>query len=549
MQRPLSLCLILPEGPLCVWQAEAALSAAKRAGSVSVLRLDNAPPPGGAQSGDAVFSWYARLDRLFFKKQPDAFASGRIDIPGLPAVKYLNLAETATLEEARRALCGAELILSLSGAALPRTLLAQAPLGAIYFDHHDPRRGAHPQTAAAFMDGAPGFAHGLVWAREGLGARMAQQSYSAVMPLYLFDNANQACHKAARFPARFLDRLTRAASPEDLWNTCPEVGRTEPQQPPTALATLAFLPRFLARHAAAAYKDIFYRRQWFLAARPVQRSAEHTDDAWNFDGFAPIFPPREAGWADPFPFSRDGRDYVFFETIPMDTGRGAIACAPVDEAGNLGAPRTVLEREFHLSYPYLFEWEGEVYMMPESNAGRTLDIYRAVEFPGVWRLEKNIMSGVRVTDATMYEEEPDGRQSKRFWLFANMSAPGASNWDELHLFLSDAPFGPWQAHPKNPVVSDARSARPGGRLFRRNGRLYRPAQDCTPTYGRRLKIFEVLALTGEDYQERLATILEPELIPGSGKLHTLNTGRTVEFVDGFRLISRFTGKPGRFKDI
>ena len=43
----------------------------------------------------------------------------------------------------------------------------------------------------------------------------------------------------------------------------------------------------------------------------------------------------------------------------------------------------VLKADFHLSYPFVFQHEGRVFMMPEGNSALTL--YESVNFPLEWK--------------------------------------------------------------------------------------------------------------------------------------------------------------------
>ena len=99
-------------------------------------------------------------------------------------------------------------------------------------------------------------------------------------------------------------------------------------------------------------------------------------------------------------------------------------------------------------------------------------------------------------------------------------------------------MGPWSAHAANPVVSDPRQARPGGQLFEWNGRLCRPAQDCSDRYGRALTIFEIEELTTSQFRERAITRLEPETFDAN-RLHTLNSDRWLRVIDLHRDRLRF----------
>ena len=59
--------------------------------------------------------------------------------------------------------------------------------------------------------------------------------------------------------------------------------------------------------------------------------------------------------------------------------------------------------------------------------------------------------------------------------------------------------------------SRARSARPAGPIFAHEGRLYRPAQDCSRTYGGAVVIHRIEALTPEIFREVAVARLDPEL--------------------------------------
>ena len=149
------------------------------------------------------------------------------------------------------------------------------------------------------------------------------------------------------------------------------------------------------------------------------------------------------------------------------------------------------------------EQDGELYMIPETGRNRTVEAYRCVDFPLRWRLERVLLEGVRLVDATFH------RGADRWWMFANAAAQGSRAFDdELHLFQATSLLGDWQPHPRNPVKSDVRGARPAGHLYWRNGALHRPAQICAPLYGSGLSIQRVLRLTPHDYAERQVERLE-----------------------------------------
>jgi hypothetical protein len=160
------------------------------------------------------------------------------------------------------------------------------------------------------------------------------------------------------------------------------------------------------------------------------------------------------------------------------------------------APVPVLNRPYHLSYPHVFEADGEILMIPETGENRTLELYRATEFPLKWELVKVLMKDGVYSDAT-----PLFHQG-RWWLFVTVDVTGNATQDELSIFHSDAITGPWIPHAANPVKSDSRSSRSGGRIIKYADRLFRPAQDCDRHYGAGLVWFEITELTPTRFSER-----------------------------------------------
>jgi hypothetical protein len=194
----------------------------------------------------------------------------------------------------------------------------------------------------------------------------------------------------------------------------------------------------------------------------------------------------------------------------------------------------VLERDYHLSYPFVTEYEGQLYMIPETAQNGTVELYRCVDFPLRWRLERVLLQGARCVDAT-FHRGPD-----RWWMFCNVAAQGSRMFDdELHLFYADSLLGEWTPHRKNPVKSDVRGSRPAGQLYWRNGSLYRPAQVCAPLYGSGLSINRVLRLSTLDYAERQVERVLPSAQSGLLGVHTLNRAGELTVVDAFSRRSRF----------
>ncbi|THF94174.1 glucosamine inositolphosphorylceramide transferase 1 isoform X1 [Camellia sinensis] len=202
--------------------------------------------------------------------------------------------------------------------------------------------------------------------------------------------------------------------------------------------------------------------------------------------------------ADPFLYAQGDALYLFFETKNSITMQGDIGVArSIDNGATWQQLGIALDEDWHLSYPYVFDYNGQVYMMPEGSATGDLRLYRAVNFPLKWTLEKIIMKKPLV-DAFIINR--DGK----FWLFgSDHSGIGTKKNGQLEIWYSSSPFGPWKAHKNNPIYNTDKSmgARNGGRPFVHNGNLYRIGQDCGETYGKRVRLFKVEILTKDKFRE------------------------------------------------
>jgi hypothetical protein len=236
--------------------------------------------------------------------------------------------------------------------------------------------------------------------------------------------------------------------------------------------------------------------QWLLL---IGRAPFPDAGRLNPASLAPIVPPPDRFWADPFIWSRDGRCWVFVEELPFEARIGRISVLELDDALRpMGSATPVLDEPRHLSYPYLFEYSGELFMVPESAGSGRIDCYRCTAFPTRWTLELSLMTGLRAADATLFEH--DGR----WWLLCSARAHGAHINGSLLAFHAGQPLTDrWTPHPCNPLVRDFSRGRPGGRVLPRgDGRLIRPAQDSVPRYGFGLRLMEIERLTADGYRER-----------------------------------------------
>jgi len=240
--------------------------------------------------------------------------------------------------------------------------------------------------------------------------------------------------------------------------------------------------------------------------------------------------------ADPFMIREKDSWYMFFEVYNKDSGHGDIGLATSADGSKWTYRQIVLDEGFHLSYPYVFEWNGEFYIIPESHERGRLQLYKANNFPFDWSYSGTLLIGDFVDPSILFHNQ-------KVWLFTETNPEGN---DSLCLYYADDLMGRWIAHPQNPIIDgDANMARPGGRIVCVDGRLVRYAQDDDPTYGNRLRAFEIIELTTESYKEQEILLSPPLKGSGSGwnadgmhhiDPHRLDDGSWMACVDGCRFV-------------
>jgi hypothetical protein len=299
---------------------------------------------------------------------------------------------------------------------------------------------------------------------------------------------------------------------------------------PGALAK-AVVRRVKQRAVRAAYTTICHAPHWRTGWRR-QRTEPCKHGLGG--GWSDLPDDGKRFYADPFPVVWRGRTFLFVEDFEHAKGKGVISVVEFGANGPIGALRPVLERPEHLSYPNVFQRDGEMWMIPESGTAGTIDLYRATSFPDRWTHEATLVSGVVGSDATLVEW--DGR----WWMFATVRDGGGAFSDALHLWSASDFRGPWTPHAKNPVLIDIASARPAGRMFFVDGRLYRPVQDCRAGYGAALGLARVDKLDDDGFEQTVEEILRPGADWPGRRLHTANAAGGFEFIDGSAFAPRWT---------
>ncbi|GFQ07582.1 glycosyltransferase family protein 64 protein c5 [Phtheirospermum japonicum] len=251
----------------------------------------------------------------------------------------------------------------------------------------------------------------------------------------------------------------------------------------------------------------------------------------------------QTGKTEDTPFEGDVL-YLFYEAKNSITMQGDIGVSQsIDNGATWQQLGSALVEDWHLSYPYVFDYNGNIYMMPEGSAKGDVRLYRAIQFPLKWTLDRVILKKPLVDSVIISHKD-------KFWLFgSDNSKMGTKRNGQLEIWQSTSPLGPWKPHRKNPIYNTDKTvgARNGGRPFEYNGNLYRVGQDCGQTYGHRTRVFKVEILTINDYKEVEVPLDLEESFKGRNAwngarshhldVQRLSSGEWIAVVDGDRVPS------------
>ncbi|MBY5950842.1 hypothetical protein KUV23_07650 [Algoriphagus marincola] len=519
----LRIGILVDSNIIQAWQAEA-IKQLLSTGMVefSVLVVNQSPKTSGGQS-PFFYRVYRKLDRIFFKDYLDAFERVQrskvipIKVPVLSVkpiqTKYRDSFSDEDIEKIAN--YDLDILIRFGFRILSGEILKLPKLGVWSYHHGDPKvyRGG-PPAFWEVMRQIPATGCVLMRINEKLDqGEILYESHTQTDPLSVQRNANRIFWMSASFPARVIQQINQ----QGLENWRQKCLLTSPNlsspilRPPKFLSMLQMGSNLIIRNLSRKLRE--------------QVKAPHWDIGWVSDlsdknrvisiNDAKIISPkyRKGNYlADPFPVSHKGKNWIFAEQFEKKKKSGRIVV--LDEEGNC---TPVIEEEWHLSYPFVWEENGNFWMIPESAEAGKLWLFQAVNFPFHWKKNQVLFPG-EAYDPTLWKTE------KGYWLFVNQkSHPACSPFDELYLYFSKSLSQPsWQSHPQNPIVSDVRCSRPAGCLFEENGKLYRPAQDSEKRYGHRIRVMEVKSLSLNSYEEEESHRIEPDESKGALGIHTMN---------------------------
>jgi len=279
---------------------------------------------------------------------------------------------------------------------------------------------------------------------------------------------------------------------------------------------------------------------WMIAYRKREYGKDliPENDRGVIEGFRLLPQEKYITQADPFLFTYEEETWLFYERQDLTDMKGTLWCLNLDDAG--AKPVPVLEEPFHLSYPQVFRYGKEIYMLPETRNAGDIRLYRCLEFPGKWEPAESLLELEAVDTTILWDGGEDGHAC---YLFTYTK----KRLEIYHCRLEEDRF---HIVEKEKIFSSEPSdvVRPGGSMVTENGKTFRPAQNCTDYYGQELIVNEIDSLDGQGLMVNETGSLDGQgfrehehcrLSPGRLKLagvnptgiHTYNRNERYEVID------------------
>lgn len=356
--------------------------------------------------------------------------------------------------------------------------------------------------------------------------KVLYRSFSCTDSMSIKDNLSNCFWKSLSFMTRKMEELYNKGEKEffkevDYFNRHPIFYSNRLYATPTNYELFKLTFSKIIQKAKVLFKNKFFFEQWFLM---YDLKNNYSLSLWRYKK---MMPPKDRDWADPHIVFKDNKYYIFLEEYLYKTQKGHISLIVMDEKGVYQDPVIILDKPYHLSYPFVFEYKNEFYMIPETMLNNTIELYKCIDFPNKWEWQMNLMENIRAVDATVFYHKG------KWWMFTSIvENEGPCSSDELFLFYSENLLSSqWKSHPRNPIVSDCKTARPAGKIFEIDGRLYRPSQNCSVRYGYGFNINYIELLDEYNYKEETISKVEPKWDKNIIGTHTFNHVNSLHIID------------------
>lgn len=517
--RSLRFAALLDSESLERWQATA-IQSVLRDGIATLVAVVYSDDEQLAERANA-----SKLSRLFRPPERESIGSVREFLEAQGIAAEIRSGPTADLADLRL-----DFILYLGFGEVDERFGAQAVHGLwLYRFGASNGKPNYPPGVWEIIDGEPVTLGSLCQITGKTAAVVLRYGAFQTISHAPHPNADRLLREAALWPAHVSRLIAQGESSRDR-RTIGLSERTSPQIP--AILTQVRFVWALLRNKVLRLPNLFYDDSWNVAIvdQPIHAFLAPNDRleaSWHPNHDASVY------LADPMGAIVDGTPVVLCEAYDFKSELGSIVRLGSVGARWLPAITPAIPSNVHSSYPYLFEAGGDLFCVPETHQSNEVAMYQVEASGSEYRRVQTLIAAGRYLDPTVF------RHDGLWWLFCT----DADRGEHSHLLAYHATElgGDWTAHPLNPLKIDVRSARPAGTPFTHMGRLYRPSQDCSRTYGGAVTINEIIRLTPTEFVEEVAAKLQPlSRSRYNSGIHTLSRFGDRTLIDGKRRI--LTGK-------
>ena len=318
--------------------------------------------------------------------------------------------------------------------------------------------------------------------------------------------------KSSVFLHKTLENLSKSNSNLDFNKK--ETYKSKIYKIPTAYISILYLYKTLILGTRKILNKIFGRSlKWNVAYQFINEWKNPT-----LSKSIIIKNPKNSFLADPFVIKYNNKTVIFVEDYSFKNRKGKISAYEINSKSykKLG---TVIEEEFHLSYPFLIEDKEDLFMVPETHQTKDIRIYRCTEFPLKWKLHKILISNIGAVDTNIL------KFNNKYWLFTNLDTSNSNDYSsELHIFYADnIESSEWKPHALNPVIFDSKRARNGGMIYSEKKHTYRVFQkQGFDNYGESIGISRIKTLTENEYEEEICMNVMPDFFKKISGTHSFS---------------------------
>lgn len=273
-------------------------------------------------------------------------------------------------------------------------------------------------------------------------------------------------------------------------------------------------------------KKLFYIEEWNIGIIKKKQSKEnniadctlHSDIFW--------FKKYNAVQADPFVLEHNNLVYIFYESLGLLNSKGDIRCRVLDN--DLKELDDMLliglnDIQCHLSYPFYFEHDGKLFLIPESYELSEVSLFECISFPNKWKKAYTLVSGIKLTDSSII------CSNGKYYLYSTDLD------NNLILHMSTDLFDNWKKISPNLKLCNQYARGAGSPLYYQDGIFIFTQEGFDHNYGSAIFIKKISSIGESEFSEELVRKIEPIIGSYKDGIHTINSSENYIVIDSKRL--------------